>query len=121
MAKTANLLERYECGPFRFAGDEYYDRHLVFDHVVPMETANVRQRFEAMASSVRDLLAQRWLLTGRSHDQANPKEVFYLSMEFLMGRTMANAISNLQVEEFVRNDFASDAGQDWDSLFDEEP
>jgi len=121
MANTATLLERYECGPFRFADDDYYDRHLVFDHVVPMEKANTRQRFEAMASSIRDLLAQRWLLTGRTHDRQNPKEVYYLSMEFLMGRTLANNITNLQVEEFVRHDFASDAGQDWHSLFEQEP
>ena len=42
-------------------------------------------------------------------------------MEFLIGRTLANNITNLQVEEFVRNDFASDAGQDWQTLFEEEP
>ena len=69
MAKTAKLLERYECGPFRFADDDYYDRHLVFDHVVPEEKANTRERFEAMASSIRDLLTQRWLLTERTHDE----------------------------------------------------
>ena len=121
MAKTANLLERYECGPFRFADDDYYDRHLVFDHVVAQEKANTRQRFEAMASAIRDLLAQRWLLTGQTHDRHNPKQVYYLSMEFLIGRTLANNITNLQVEEFVRNDFASDAGHDWQTLFEQEP
>ncbi len=42
-------------------------------------------------------------------------------MEFLIGRTLANNITNLQVEEFVRNDFASDAGQDWQTLFEQEP
>ena len=121
MTKTTNHLERYECGPFRFAGDDYYDRHLVFDHIVHEEKANARQRFEAMASSIRDLLTQRWLLTGRTHDAQNPKQVYYLSMEFLMGRTLANNINNLQVEEFVRNDFASDVGHDWDTLFENEP
>jgi starch phosphorylase len=121
VSKTANDLERYECGPFHFADDDYYDRHLVFDHVVSREAANARQRFEAMASAIRDLLTQRWLLSERTYDRRNPKEVYYLSMEFLIGRTLGLAVNNLQVEEFVRNDFASDAGQDWHVLFEQEP
>ena len=75
MAKIAKVLERYECGPFRFADDDYYDRHLVFDHVVPKENANPRQRFEAMASSIRDLLTQRWLLTGGHTTQERQRSV----------------------------------------------
>ena len=100
--KPQNVVERYECGPFRFADNDYYDRHLVFDHVVPMEKASKRQRYEAVACAVRDLLTQRWLLTQKTHEERNCKQVYYLSMEFLIGRTLANTIENLQVEEFVR-------------------
>jgi starch phosphorylase len=121
MSHTESVLKRYECGPIRFADDNYYDRHLLFDHVVPLERASNRERFEAVASSVRDLLSQRWLLTGRTHDERNPKQVYYLSMEFLIGRTLNSAIENLQVENFVRSDFASDATPDWEGLTEEEP
>ena len=51
-----------------------------------------------MAWAIRDLLAQRWLRTDATYDRANPKQVYYLSMEFLIGRSLANNIINLQVE-----------------------
>src|SRR5262249_52271974 len=76
---------------------------------------------EAMARSIRDILAQRWLHTQRAYDQQNPKEVYYLSMEFLIGRTMASAIANLQIADFIESDFASDLGQDLQALFETEP
>jgi glycogen phosphorylase len=121
MSETESILRRYERGPIDISGDDYYDRHLVFDHLVPFDRASARERFEALARSVRDLLSQRWLLTGRTHDERNPKQVYYLSMEFLIGRTLNSAIENLLVENFVRSDFASDAARDWDALFETEP
>ena len=106
MTRTVNDLKRYECGPLRFDDEDYYDRHLVFDHVVSQEAANPRDRYEAMARSIRDVLAQHWLVTQRTYDHKNPKEVCYLSMEYLIGRTMASAISNLQIADFIETDFA---------------
>src|SRR6185436_15422734 len=117
-------LEQYECGELLFTDNknqEYYDRHLVFDHVVSAENADQRERFEAIARSLRDLLTQRWLLTQRTHDTENPKRVYYLSMEFLMGRTLVNNIINLGVERFVRDDLQSDQLQDWTALIESEP
>src|SRR5262249_53526672 len=92
-----------------------------FDHVVSVEEAGQRERFEAVARSLRDLLTERWLLTQQTHDQANPKRVYYLSMEFLIGRMLVNNIINLGVEKFVRDDLQSDPRQDWKEVIDTEP
>src|SRR5262249_19551019 len=117
-------LKQYEGTAFRFpdrAGVDYYARHLMFDHAVSMENASQRERFEAVARSLRDLLTQRWVLTQQTHDKENPKRVYYLSMEFLIGRTPVNNIINLGVEEFVRADLQSDPRQDWKEVLETEP
>ena len=117
---TEESLKQYEA-EFRFADRDYYDRHLVFDHVVTAEQADQRQRFEAMAHSLRDLLTQRWLLTQSIHDRANPKQVYYLSMEFLIGRSLLSTVTNMEVQSFVDEDLRSDPHQDWHQLQEVEP
>jgi starch phosphorylase len=98
------LLEKYECGPVPFSGSPgaLYERHVVFDHVVPLEQSDPRQRFEAVAWAIRDVLSQRWLRTEATYDRVNPKQVYYLSMEFLIGRSLANNILNLRLEPVAR-------------------
>ena len=119
-AKT-DLLARYECNGFAFPDRDYYDRHLAFDHVVRGEAATQRERFEAVAHTLRDVLAQRWIKTAETYDRANPKQVYYLSMEFLIGRSLMNNIVNLGVEQFVREDLRSDPRQDWKEVLETEP
>src|SRR4051812_41417628 len=101
---TADLLARYECGPVRFSGDENasYERRLVFDHVIDLDRANLRHKFEAVALAVRDLLTQRWLKTRQAHNKANAKRVYYLSMEFLVGRSLMNNIANLMIDPIIQ-------------------
>lgn len=98
-----------------------YDRHLVFDHVVSAENATQRERFEAVARSLRDLLTSRWILTQNKHDKENPKRVYYLSMEFLIGRTLINNMINLGTERFGDDDFQSDLRPHWKEIIEEEP
>ena len=98
-----------------------YDQHLLFDHVVSAEGASQRERFEAVSRSLRDLLAERWLLTQQTYDSTNPKRVYYLSMEFLIGRTLVNNIINLGVEKLVDDDLQSDPRHDWKEMVESEP
>jgi starch phosphorylase len=97
---SSNLLERFNCGPVTFSGgsDALYERHLTFDQVVPVATATPRDKFEAVARSVRDLLSQRWIKTEQTYQARNVKRVYYLSLEFLMGRSLANNITNLLLD-----------------------
>ena len=100
----AELLEQYGCGPVQFAGsgNASYERHLIFDNVMALGAAESRERFEALARSVRDLLSQRWVPHQEHYDRKNPKRVYYLSMEYLIGRSLANNITNLLLDPFVR-------------------
>src|SRR3954452_1482020 len=99
----SELLARYGCGPVRFSGtgDALYERRLVFDHVVDPKDAGPREQFEAVAAAIRDVLSQRRVRTQQEYDRANPKQVYYLSMEFLIGRSLANNITNLLLSPSV--------------------
>src|SRR5262247_704625 len=118
----AQLLKQYGCGPIRFAGTDnaFYERHLVFDNIVELITAGARERFEAVAHSVRDVLAQRWVQTEQTYERDNPKRVYYLSMEFLIGRSLANNVINLLIDRAVST-IVERKHLDWLGLLEQEP
>ncbi|HSB77284.1 MAG TPA: glycogen/starch/alpha-glucan phosphorylase [Candidatus Methylomirabilis sp.] len=118
----AALLRQYGCGPVELTGtpDALYERHLLFDNVVNPTAAGPRERFEAIARSVRDVLSQRWALTEDTYGRENPKRVYYLSMEFLIGRALANNVMNLLLDPVVK-DAAAQMNLDWLGLLEEEP
>jgi starch phosphorylase len=116
------LLEQYGCGPIQFTGtgDALYERHLMFDNVVDAGTLGSREHHEAAARSVRDLLSQRWLCTEDTYERENPKRVYYLSMEFLIGRSLANNIINLRLDPVIKR-VLDEKGLDWLALLEQEP
>jgi starch phosphorylase len=85
--KWAKLRQQYGCGPVEFTGTDnaLYERHLVFDNVRKPTDVSPRDRFEAFAHSVRDILSQRWVLTEDAYAREDSKRIYYLSMEFLIG------------------------------------
>jgi glycogen phosphorylase len=119
---AAKLLRQYGCGPVEFTGTDnaLYERHLVFDHAVKPEAAGPREQFEAVAYSLRDVLAQRWVLTEDTYDRENAKRVYYLSMEFLIGRSLANNVMNLLLDPLVGQAVAQ-KDLDWPGLLEQEP
>src|SRR5229473_3048984 len=124
-AKPANiseLLQPYGSGAIRFAGveDAFYERHLVFDRAIDPKVASARERFEAFSHSVRDILAQRWVQTKTTYEQQNAKRIYYLSMEFLLGRSLANNITNLLLDP-VAQYAVKEKGIDWLELIEQEP
>ena len=119
---SAALLDQYGCGPIRFSGDTdaLYERHLLFDDVIDPIAAGARERFEAAARSVRDVLSQRWVHTEQTYDRENPKRIYYLSMEFLIGRQLGNNVTNLLLHPFVQR-AVQERDLDWPHLLEQEP
>jgi len=119
---TAELLHQYGCGPIDFAGthDGLYNRHLLFDNVVDPSIVGARERFEAFARSARDVLSQRWVRTENTYARENPKRIYYLSMEFLIGRSLANNVTNLLLDPLAKEAVRQEK-IDWAQLLDQEP
>jgi len=116
------LLAQYGCGPIRFSGtdDALYERHLLFDDIVAPSAAGPREQFEAAARSARDVLSQRWVRTESTYDREDPKRIYYLSMEFLIGRSLTNNITNLLLDPFAKR-IAEQKNVDWLGLIEVEP
>src|SRR4030095_5688710 len=116
------LIQQYGCGPIPFTGTDnaFYERHLVFDNVIELMAAGPRERFEAVARSVRDILSQRWVHTETTYQRENPKRVYYLSMEFLIGRSLANNVTNLLLD-LVAKQAIKQKNLDWFELLEQEP
>ncbi len=120
--KVSQLLDQYGCGPIQFVGtaNAFYERHLLFDNVLDLAAATPRDRFEAFARSVRDLLAQRWMLTEKTYESRNAKRVYYLSMEFLIGRSLANNVTNLLLHPLIK-EASGQKSLNWIELLEQEP
>jgi starch phosphorylase len=118
----SKLIQQYGCGPVQFSGtdDALYERHLIFDNVIDLDVPNARMQFEAFAHSVRDILSQRWVHTEKTYERENPKRAYYLSMEFLIGRSLSNNITNLLLDPMAK-EAVQKKSLDWLQLVEVEP
>uniref|UniRef100_A0A4W6FR42 Alpha-1,4 glucan phosphorylase n=1 Tax=Lates calcarifer TaxID=8187 RepID=A0A4W6FR42_LATCA len=80
-----------------------FNRHLHFTLVKDRNIATPRDYYFALAHTVRDHLVGRWIRTQQFYYEADPKRVYYLSLEFYMGRTLQNTMINLGLQNFIEN------------------
>jgi glycogen phosphorylase len=121
-AKASELLHQYGGWSVPFAGTDsaLYERHLIFDRAIDPKAASPRECFEAFSHSVRDILTARWVATKSTYERQNAKRIYYLSMEFLIGRSLANNISNLLLDPVVQQ-VVQEKDLDWLELIEQEP
>jgi len=97
-----------------------YREHLLRDRAAATTRATTRERFAAFSRAVRDLIAPRWISTEETYARFRPKQVYYLSMEFLIGRSLANNLLNLLIDSQVPS-IAAQEDLDWIFLLEQEP
>ena len=98
---------------------ESFKRHLTCSLGKRPEKAVDLDRYHALALAIRDLMMQHWIATKDTYDEKAPRTVCYISLEFLMGRTLGNAMINLGVYDAAAEAMA-ELGFDADKLRDEE-
>ena len=85
-----------------------------------VEEATPQQLFQAVSYAVKDIVVDDWMATHKAYEKKDVKTVYYLSMEFLMGRALGNMIINLKEDKVVR-EVLDEMGVNLDLLEDEEP
>ena len=85
-----------------------------------LEEASQQEIFQAVSYTVKDEVIDKWLATQKEFDKEDPKMVYYMSMEFLMGRALGNNLINLKSYKEVK-EALSEIGLNLDVIEDEEP
>ncbi len=94
--------------------------HLQFTRSKDISSATLHDVCHALAHTVRDRLVTRWMTTQRTYQQHDPKRVYYLSAEFLLGRFLANNLISLGLYEIAKAGLAG-YGLDIADVLEEEP
>ncbi|MGN0384221.1 MAG: glycogen/starch/alpha-glucan phosphorylase [Eubacterium sp.] len=86
----------------------------------PLEELSDRRKFDAVAYAVKDMVIDQWMATQREYEKADAKTVYYLSMEFLMGRALGNIIINMSARDEIK-EAINELGLDLNVIEDQEP
>ena len=85
-----------------------------------VEEANDQQLFQAVSYAIKDIIVDQWIATHKEYEKQDAKTVYYLSMEFLMGRALGNNIINMGAHKVVK-EVLDELGLDLNVIEDQEP
>lgn len=85
-----------------------------------IDQASEQEIFQAVSYAVRDIIIDQWIETHKTYEEVDAKTVYYMSMEFLMGRALGNNMINLCVNDIVR-EVLDELGVDLNAIEDQEP
>ena len=85
-----------------------------------IEEATEQQIFQAVGYAVKDAIMDAWIATQKEYEKSDPKIVYYMSMEFLMGRSLRTSLFNLGLNE-VAESVLADADVKIDTIYEQEP
>ncbi len=118
-AKTASEKK----GKFAF-DKELFKRSVLYNvktlYRKDLEEATPQQIFQAVSYAVKDQIVEQWMETQKAYDKEDPKMVYYMSMEFLMGRALGNNMINLKAYKDVK-EALKELGLDLNVIEDQEP
>ena len=84
------------------------------------DEATPQQVYQAVAYAVKDVIIDQWIATHKAYDENDAKIVYYLSMEFLMGRALGNNMINIGAQKEIR-EILAELGFDLNTIEDQEP
>jgi starch phosphorylase len=121
---TERVSKRANGSLTRVAMDPATFKRTVLDHLLytcarELTVATPRDLYLALAHTVRDRLVHRWLATQRTYEEKDVKRAYYLSSEFLTGRSLGLCLLNLGLYEAAEG-LAADRGTDLDAVLDQE-
>ena len=96
-----------------------FAEHLKYTFSCDRYSATDKDRFMALAYTVRDRLIHQWIHTQQQHHDQRVKRIYYLSLEFLMGRAMTNNVNNLGLEQELKKAL-NDLGYSYEELIEPE-
>ena len=85
-----------------------------------VDEANQQQIFQAVSYAIKDIIVDQWIATHKEYEKQDAKTVYYLSMEFLMGRALGNNIINMRADKVVK-EVLDELGLDLNVIEDQEP